>query len=131
MNLKTLALIGSLAFLTACATTDNLEPSPGVYENPAGDALICKIPLQLEPIEPIQWRDFEWQVLNTERVQRMIDSGEDIQLYALSQEDFKNQSLTAQDILRYLATQREQLNLTIDYYSIDVDAQDDDSDNIE
>lgn len=122
MNLKKLALVGSLAlFLNACATTNNETlPSPGTYENPAGDVLVCKLPLQLESIPPIDWRDYEWTVLNNDVVQAMIDEGADLRYYALTPQEFQNLSLTQQDILRFLRVQREQLEQTREYYSPDI-----------
>lgn len=120
MNLKKLLLISVLMVsLSGCATTDDeYHPNVGVYENPAGEALVCKIPLDIERVEPVQWRDYRWVVLNTERVKKMIDQGEDVRYYALSPTDFENQSLSIQEILRYVATQNEQIERMIEYYSV-------------
>lgn len=123
VNLKKLALVGSLVIaLSACASTENNSlPSSGEYVNPSDDALVCKIPLQLETIDPIVSRDFQWVVLNNDVIQKMIDNGEDIRYYALTPQDFQNWSINQVDILRYLKVQREQLEQTLEYYSSDVD----------
>lgn len=91
------------------------------------DLFVSRVPIQLEPIEPLEWRDFEWRILNRERMQDMIDSGQPIRYYALSPQDFENLSLTTQDMLRYINSQRTQLDRVLEYYSLDVDDEDDDS----
>lgn len=131
MILKKLLAIGSLTiFLGACSTTQT-APLEGVgdYENPSEQILVNKVPIQLDNIEPVRWRDFEWTVLNTERVQAMIDNGEEVRYYALTPTDFQNLSLTTQDILRYLNSQREQLYQVLDYYSVDEPESDTDNSN--
>lgn len=85
------------------------------------DLFVSRVPIQLEPIEPLEWRDFEWRILNRERMRNMIESDQDIRFYALSPEDFENLSLTTQDMLRYINSQRTQLDRVLEYYSIDVD----------
>lgn len=121
MNLKKLVLISILvAVLTGCATNEPTPINSGIYENPAGEALVCRIPLQLESIEPIDWRDFQWKVINRSIAQRMIDDGDDFRYFALSPDDFENLALTQQDILRYLSVQSEQLEQTLNYFSDEV-----------
>ena len=120
VNLKKLALVGSLLFfLNGCASTNNdtTGSTTNDYVNPADGSLVCKLPLSLEPIEPINTRDYEWIILNNSKIKEMLAEGENLRFFALTQEDFQNLSLTQQDILRYLRVQTEQLNRTVEYYS--------------
>lgn len=106
-----------VVMLTACASNDSI--TTGEYEKPTTDALVCKVPIDVEPIQPIQWRDFKWKVLSTSIVEQMIEDGEDVRYFALTTEDFKNQSLTAQDILRYLRVQEVQKQQILEYYRVE------------
>lgn len=123
VNLKKLALVSSiLLILSGCVTTGRDATTSGVdYVNPSDDVLVCKIPLQLDTIDPIIARDYEWIVLNNTVIKEMIDNNEDIRYYALTPKDFQNWSINQVDILRYLKVQREQLERTLEYYSTDVD----------
>lgn len=122
VNLKKLVLVSSLLLLlSGCATTNNESTTSADYVNPSNDALVCRIPLQLDTIDPILTRDYEWVVLNNTIVQEMIDNGEDIRYYALTPSHFQNWSLNQVDILRFVRVQREQLDRVLEYYSLDVD----------
>lgn len=120
MNLKTLITVSMLILLTAC-TSNQPEPLPGVgdYTNPTSDAMVCRIPYEVEPLSPIVWRDFQWKILNTEIVKEMIANDQPIRYYALTPSDFQNLSLTTNDILRYINVQQEQLDQIVEYYSKD------------
>lgn len=120
MNLKTLLVASSLLLITACSTVPESEPLEPVeyYDQVPDDLFTERLPLQLEPIEPVNWRDFEWMVLNTERVEAMLEDGQEFRYYVLTPEDFQNLSLTTQDLLRYINSQRQQLDAVREYYTL-------------
>lgn len=101
--------------LSACATTKT--ELPPVNNTKTEDVLVCRVPLEVDHPAPIQWRDFDWKVLNREIVESMLEKDEEVYYFALTYDDYKNLSLTVKDILRYTKLQRTTIDEMDSYYS--------------
>lgn len=122
--LANIILIMTLSGCAFMGPDDTPEP-PQVDTSYIDDAMVCKIPIDIPQPSSIHWRDLQWYVLNKEKVQDMIDNGEDIYYIALTPEGYERLSLNVDDIRSYMSEQKEIINSYQKYYQIDEPSQND------
>lgn len=115
MILKTLAMTSALLIMVGCTTTDQVRVTPP--PTPENEALVCKIPFDVPTIEPVEWSEFDWTVLNEEKVRNDLEEGNEIYYIGLTYEGYTALSNTMQEILRYSRQQRELIRELDNYYS--------------